>query len=228
MWKFYLCGQMEKTGNLKYLRTVTIILLIGYVLFMLMNFLKGIWDWTFYFGNGELNSLIRFVNYMGKSYFVVYGLIQVLEFVFILFLNHFVKKQQIGKGFHFLIILLSFLPVVNLFLFYIIKRKLNKQIFKYSGMKGVRSDRKIVAIWILMVLLVMYIFIIMPFLMFYVNIPEIVAGAAYYSHISIVVTDCCFLTVSFTWFLYYLEFKRMLNKVDLLGISIHDNALLDD
>lgn len=202
--------------------------MIVYILFMLHNFLKGIWDWTFHFGNGEWNSLIRFANYMGKSYFVIYGLIQVLEFVFILVLNHFVKKQQIGKGFHFLIILLSFLPVVNLFLFYIVKRKLNKQLFKYSGMKGVRSDRKIVAIWILMVLLVMYIFIIMPFLTLYVNSPELVSEAAYYSHFSIMVTDCCLLTVSFTWLLYYLEFKGMLNKIDLNRSEIGDTQLLDD
>lgn len=218
---------MKKTGSLKYLRVLTIILLIVYVLFMLMNFLRGIWDWTFHFGNGEWNSLIRFANYLGKSYFVIYALIQVLEFVFILVLNRFLKKQ-IGKGYHFLIILLSFLPVVNLFLFYIVKRKLNKQLFKYSGMNGVKSDRKIVGIWILMVLLVMYIFIIMPFLMYYVNIPELVSEAAYYSHFSIVVTDCCFLAISFTWFLYYLEFKRVIDKAGSGGNVLNYTSLLDD
>jgi hypothetical protein len=218
---------MEKTGSIKYLKGITIALMIVYILFMFHNFLKGIWDWTFHFGNGEWNSLLRSANYLGKSYFVIYALIQILEFGFIFFLNRFVKRQEIGKGYHFLIILLSFLPLVNLFLFYIVKRKLNKQFFKYSGINGVRSDRKILGIWILMVLLVIYIFIIMPFLTLYVNTPELVSEAAYYPHFSIVVTDCCFLVISFVWLLYYLEFKRMLHQIELIGSSINDNMLLD-
>lgn len=195
---------------------------------MFMNFLKGIWDWAYHFGNGGWEPFFRFANYLGKSYFVIYALIFILEIIFLFILNHFVKKQRIGKGYHFLIVLLSFLPVVNLFLFYIIKRKLNKQIFTYSEMNVVKSDRKIVAIWILMILLVLYIFIIIPFLTFYVNVPELVSAASYYSHISIVVTDCCFLAISFTWFFYYLGFKKMLDKLNLAQTQINDNELLDN
>jgi hypothetical protein len=219
---------MEKIGSIKYLKGVIIALMIVYILFLFQNLLKAIWDWAFYFGNGEWDSFLRFANYTGKFYPVIYTLIQILEFVFTLVLNRFVKKLEIGKGYHFLIILLSFLPVVNLFLFYIVKRKLNKQLFSYSGMNGVRSDRKIVAIWILMVLLVLYIFIIIPFLTFYVKIPELVSGAAYYSHISIVVTDSCLLTTSLIWLFYYLEFRQMLNKIDLNGSRIGNTQLLDN
>ncbi len=225
--KFYFCSQMEKTANLKYLKGIAIMLMIANVFFMFMNFLKGIWDWTFHFGNGGLVAFIRFANGLGKAYSVMYILIYILEISFIIILNRFLKKQGIGKGYHILILLLSFLPVVNLFLFYIIKRKLNQQLFAYSEMNGARSDRKIVVIWILMILLITYIFIILPFLTFYVNIPELVSEAAYYSHISIVVTDSCFLVISFTWFLYYLEFKRMLGKVDLTHTPVNNNELLD-
>ncbi|AEA45422.1 hypothetical protein Fluta_3450 [Fluviicola taffensis DSM 16823] len=195
---------------------------------MLMNFLKGIWDWTFYFGNEEWFFLIRFANYTGKFHFLIYGLIYILEIIFVLALNRFVKKHRIGRGYHLLIVLVSFLPLVNLFLFYILKRKLNKQLFTFSGMNSLRSDRKIVAIWILMILLVIYIFIIIPFLTFYVDIPELVSGAVYYSHISIVVTDCCFLTISLIWFFYYREFKRMLNVLDLNRSGIRNTQLLDN
>ncbi len=228
-WKFYFCVQMEKTGNLKYLKGITIILMIVNVFFVFMNLLKGIWDWAFHFGDGGWGPFLHFANYLGKSYFVVYTLIYILEIIFILILNRLLRKQRIGKGkgYHPLIVLLSFLPVVNLFLFYILKRRLNKQVFAYSELNVVKSDRKIVAIWILMILLVIYIFILVPFLTFYVNVPELVSGAAYYSHISILVADCCFLAISFTWFLYYLEFKRMLDKVDLMHTQINDNALLD-
>jgi hypothetical protein len=218
---------MEKSGNLKSLKGITIILMAVNVFFIFVNFLKGIWDWSFYFGNGGWGPFFRFANYLGKSYFVIYALIFILEIIFLFVLNHFVKKQRIGKGYHFLIVLLSFLPVVNLFLFYVIKRKLNKQVVAYSEMNGVKSDRKIVVIWILMILLVLYIFLIIPFLTFYVYVPELVSSAAYYSHISIVVTDCCFLVISFTWFLYYLGFKKMLDQLNLAQTQINDNALLD-
>lgn len=218
---------MEKTYNLKFLRVVTIIFLIVYSLFMLMNFLKGIWDWTFYFSNGELNSLIRFKNYMGIFHFVIYLLIYILEIVFMLVLNHLVKKHGIGKGYHFLIILLSFLPIANCFLFFIIRRKLNKQLFTYSEMNVRRSDWKIVAIWVLMILFIIYTFLL-PLLIFYVIEPELVSGANYYLHFSILVTDCYFLTTSLIWLVYYLEFKKVLNKIDLNRSGIGNTQLLDD
>jgi hypothetical protein len=216
---------MEKTGGLKYLRGITIIFLIAYLLFMLMNFLKGIWDWTFYFGDGELISLMHIKNYMGKFHLVIYVLIYILEIVFMLVMNHLVKKH--GKGYHFLIILLSFLPVANCFLFYIIKRKLNKQLFNYSGMNVNRSDRKIVTNWILMIFFIIYTFLI-PLLMFYVIVPELVSRAAYYSHISIVVTNCYFFTTSLIGLFYYLEFKEMLNRIESNGSGIGNTQLLDN
>lgn len=218
---------MDKTGSLKYLRIVTIILLIVSILFMLMNFLKGIWDWTFYFGNGELNSLIRIKNHMGKFHLVIYALIYILEIVFLLVSNRLVKKYGMGKGFHFLIILLSFLPIANCFLFYIVKRKLNKLLFTYSGMGVRKSDLKIVTIWILMILFIIYTFLI-PLLMFYVVEPKLVSVADYYLHFSILATDCHFLITSLIWLLYYLEFKQMLNKIDLNRSGIGNTQLLDN
>lgn len=218
---------MEKTGTLKYLNVIVIIFLIAYVLFIPMNFLKGIWDWTFHFGNGELNSLIRFKNHMGKFHFVIYVLICILEILFMFGLNRLVKKHGIGKGYHFLIILLSFLPIANCFLFYIIKRKLNKQLFTYSGMNAKRTDREIVATWVLMILFISYTFLL-PFLMFYVVTPELASGINYYLRFSILVTDCYFLTTSLICLFYYYEFKQMLNKIDLNGIGVGNTQLLDD
>lgn len=225
--KFYFCIQMEKTGSLKYLKVITIILLISNTLFIGMNSLKGFWDWTFYFGNGGWGPFIRFANYLGKSYSVVYGLLYILEICFLIGLNHFVKKQRIGKGYHILIILLSFLPVLNLILFYILKRKLNKKVFDHSRMDGVRSNWKISFIWILMILLVIFVFIIVPFLTFYITVPEVVSTASYYLHYSYLVTDCCLLITSLIWFFYYLEFQRMLDRIDLTQALINDNSLLD-
>ncbi len=218
---------MEKTGNLNNLKVVTIILLVVYVLFMLMNFLKGIWDWTFYFGNGELNSFLKFKNYMGKFHLLIYVLIYILEIIFMLVLNQLVKKQGIGKGYHLLIVLLSFLPVANIFLFYMIRRKLNKQLFAYSEMNVRKSDLKIVATWILMILFIIYTFLI-PLIMFYAAVPELVSIANDQLRYSIFVTDCYFLTTSLIWVLYCLEFKQVLNKIDLNRSGMASTQLLDN
>jgi hypothetical protein len=217
---------MEQTNNLKYLKGVTIILLVVYTLFVLMNFLHGIWDLVFHFGNGELNFLIHIKNYTGGFHFVLYVLTHVLEICFMLVLNRFVKINGIGKGYRFLIILLSFVPVANCFLFYIIKRKLNKELFTYSGMNGVGSDRKIIATWVLMIVFVVYTFLI-PLLTYYLNSPELVSEAASFMSFSRLITDGYFLASSFIYLFYYMEFKRMLDKVDLMHTQINDNVLLD-
>ncbi len=224
--KFYFCDLMEKNRNLKYLKGVTIALLVVYMLFVLMNFLHGIWDFVFHFGNGELDFLIPIKNYTGEFHFVLYVLTYVLEIVFLLVLNHFVKKEGIGKGYHFLLVLLSFVPIANCFLFYILKRKLNRELFIYSGMKEISSDRKIVTAWVLMIVFVIYVFLV-PFLTYYLNSPELVSEAASFMRFSKLITDSYFLSTSLIWLIYYLEFKRMLNRIDLTHSPINDNSLLD-
>jgi hypothetical protein len=192
-----------------------------------MNFLKGIWDWAFHVGYGELSTLIKFQNIAGKFHLAVYVTVYLMEILFMLALNHFVKKNGIGKGYHVLIVLLSFLPVVNCFLFFILKRKLNKQLFAYSGVSVRWSDGKLIAVWILMIVFVIMA-ILIPVMIFYLSSPELVSKTAYYMRYSTLAVDGYFLTTSLIYFFYYLEFKRMLNKVDLLKSGISDNQLLDD
>ena len=43
----------------------------------------------------------------------------------------------------------------------------------------------------------------------------------------LLIVDGYFLISSLIYFFYYLEFKRMLNKLDLMHTQINDNALLD-
>ena len=201
-------------------------LLAAYVPFSLMNFLKGIWDWAFYVGFGELDSLIKFQNYAGNLHLTVYVSVYLLEIIFMLALNRFVKRNGIGKGYHVLIVLLSFLPLANCFLFFIFKRKLNKQLFAYSGMNGVGSDRKVIVSWVLMIVFIVFA-ILIPVLIFYLGSPELVLKAAYFMRFSTLAVDGYFLISSLIYFFYYLEFKRMLNKLDLMHTQINDNALLD-
>lgn len=219
---------MEKKNDLNYLRRITLILLAVYLLFALMNFLKGIWNFAFHFSFGEVSSLIKFQNYAGKFHLGVYVSVYLLEIIFMLILNRFVRKIGIGKGYHVLIVLLSFLPLANCFLFFMLKRKLNKQLFDYSGISGKMSDRKLIGAWVLIIIFVLS-SLIAPLLVMYLSSPEAVSEVSYnWGRFSWLISDSYFLSTSLIYLFYYLEFKKMLHKVDLMRNGISDNQLLDD
>lgn len=221
-------AQMEKKSGLNYLRSITLILLVVYMLFTLMNFLKGVWNFAFHFNYGELGPPIKFQNYAGKFHLVVYVSVYLLEIVFMLILNRFVRKNGIGKGYHVLIVLLSFLPLANCFLFFMLKRKLNKQLFDYSGISGKMSDRKLIAAWVLIIIFVLS-SLIAPLLIMYLSSPEAVSEVSHnWGRFSLLITDSYFLSTSLIYLFYYLEFKKMLHKLDLMRNDISDNQLLDD
>ena len=187
---------MEKKNGLNSLRRITLILLIAYMLFTLMNFLKGAWNFAFHFNYEELSPPIKFQNYAGKFHLAVYVSVYLLEIVFMLILNRFVRKNRIGKGYHVLIVLLSFLPLANCFLFFMLKRKLNKQLFECSGISGKTSDRKLITAWVLIIIFVLS-SLIAPLLMMYLSSPEAVSEVSYYwGRFSWLITDSYFLSTS--------------------------------
>lgn len=216
---------MEKTKDLRRLKGIVIILLLVYVLFTLMNVLRGIWEYFIFFGKGELYFLAGFKDYASGIHLAVYASTYLMEIIFLFVLNRFIKKYRIGKGYHFLIILLSFLPIMNCFLFFIIKRKLNKQLMTDCGVNWSRSDHKIVANWILMVLFVFLSFVIPILSVYLTSKPNASSVTMYWSKVSILVKDTYFFTTSLIQLLYYLEFKRVLDRVEpgITAASLLDN-----
>lgn len=68
-----------------------------------------------------------------------------------------------------------------------------------------------------------------PLLMMYLSSPELVSEISYnWGRSSMLIKDCYFLTTSLIYLFYYLEFKKMLNKINLMKSGISDNQLLDD
>lgn len=59
-------AQMEKKNGLNSLRRITLILLVVYMLFTLMNFLKGVWNFAFHFNYGELKSSDKISKLCGE------------------------------------------------------------------------------------------------------------------------------------------------------------------
>ena len=152
----------------------------------------------------------------------------ILQFIFMLMVNQFVRKHQPGKGFHFLLIIVAFIPVINYVFLYIVWRKLNKQLVTYFGKNPAKSDRKIVALWIL-VLGGIVVALLMPAWIYYSDSPESVSGIAYYaSYYGQLIKSIYLLLMSFLYLTYYLEFKRLLDQADLEMNTLNDSSLLDD
>lgn len=65
--------------------------------------------------------------------------------------------------------------------------------------------------------------------MMYLSSPEAVSEVSYYwGRFSWLITDSYFLSTSLIYLFYYQEFKRMLQKLNLMSSDISDNQLLDD
>ena len=225
-WKFYFCVVMEKTPELTYLKRITIIFLVLFTFFMLATLLESVCSGMIYSGKSFHSDKFRlFLEYEGRLYFGLNVCAYILHLVFLLIANSFVKKRLGEKGTHFLMVLLAFLPIANYFLRYIIWRRLNRQVFNYSGVAWIKSDRKIKAIWILTLTsetLGLLLPFLMPFFYRYMTVTEI----GEFSMFRIFIITICQLFVSIFYFLYYLEFKKVLYKAQL-PLTVQ-SSLLDD
>lgn len=207
---------MEKTPELTYLKRIAIVMLVLFAFMLLMRLLEALLlggmiysGYTFDYPD----NLMLFVQYESRASFYVNISTYILQVVFLLIANRFVKKRQGEKGFHFLIVLLAFIPVVNYFLRFIIWRKFNKQVFNYSGVEWRKSDRKIKTVWVLTLISETFRLIVpflVPFFHYYLTVLEV-------GKLSIGINftrEIVQLLICIIYFLYYLEFKRTLDKAD--------------
>ncbi|MNU54892.1 hypothetical protein D3C71_439560 [compost metagenome] len=209
--------------NLKLIAKSFIVL---YILFILINVLELFWNGFLFFDSHKMDFLSSLIKIEKKVHYCANIFDYALQCVFLLFMNHFVKKNEVGKGYHFLIILLAFVPLVNWFLLYIIWRKLNQAVFTSFGTNPMRSDRKIVFIWIL-ILTSLIIAILMSVILFYSKSPELVSLVNRLEGLGPVVRSVFLLFVSFTYLFYFLEFNSMVSDKTPEAVIIRENQLLD-
>ncbi|MNK12947.1 hypothetical protein D3C87_310250 [compost metagenome] len=215
---------MEKTGNLKYLRGITTLFLVLYVVFILMNLLESFWyslDVTH-----PLKSLLHTFIKQEKK---VHGWLDVLDFgariVFSLLCNQYVKRNSLGKSYHFLVVLLGFLPVFYYFLYFMIWRKLNRSIVTHSGANFTGSDRMIIFMWIL-ILLHTIIPIVYITLIYSVDSPEIVSRLIYWKRFELSGRAVFALIFSIVYLSYFWKFRKAITNREP-DLIVKDNQLID-
>lgn len=137
------------------LKRFTVFFLFSYILLSLMSALESVCYGSLLANMHTNSGMTRsdfFYSMMEHEIRVHYWLkllTYISLFFFMAFWNHLVKKHQFGKGFHVLIILLGFLPLVNYVLLYVLWRSLNKTLYIRAGKNYNKSDQLIILIWIL-------------------------------------------------------------------------------
>lgn len=216
---------MNKTPELIYLKRITIVFLGLFTFFVLASILESVSYGMIYSGKiFHSDQFLLFLKYEGRLHFWLNVCAYILHAVFLLIANRFVKKRLGDKGFHFLIVLLAFLPIANYFLLYMIWIKLNRSVFDYSGTNANQSKWNIITIWVLTLIaetLSLFLPLLMPVFYRYMSIVEI----GEFSMLRIFMISICQLLISVFYFLYYLQFKRVLDRSEDV---ILNNSLLDD
>jgi hypothetical protein len=214
------------------LKRINYLNLALYGLFICFNLLEIGWNgYTYSLGN-KLIILDR-MGSLNKFMQIELGIHTILNFVslavliaFLLFCNRMTKKNDLGKSFHFLLILLGFFPIASLFLYYIIWRRLNQNLFKHFGVSYKESDRIIVGTWVLELSYrggAIFFWIAG----FYSNNPEFVSKITYLKELEPLIHSVYLLVVSVLYFLYYLNFHRGILKSQSGIRDLIKNDLID-
>ena len=182
--------------------------IVLYVTFVLMNFLELIWNCSRLFDHrppGPLDYLME--QELGFHKWL--NLISYFTFIFFLLVcNHFVRKHGLGKGYHFLVVLLGFFPVAYYFLFFIIWRKLNKVLFIYSGENPLKSDRKIIVVWVFVLL--SFVGTVIQFSSpYFLSNPGILSTIGYLIPYIPIIHSVYLLGFSVVCLTYFFEFRRI-------------------
>lgn len=213
--------------NLKRITNINIIL---YIVFIVLNVIELIWYsnqlYVYYHKivvHNKISSteaLMQMeVTFHTLMNFVSYGvtIIQLLLF------NHYVKRNNLGKHYHWLLILVAFIPVIHYFLYYLIWLKLNKLLLNSLGKESKSSDRKIILIWMLVVI-VSALSSFYPYLSAYVAATEGVFSLSRLVMTYAIFNVTVLLTVSIVELLYLMEFRNALKDSDQ---ELSENQLLD-
>lgn len=214
---------MEDTAKLKYLKGIILISIVFYVLFIVFNLIEGMWEVLPFFGFSG-NALKRVMSVeAGIHYWANYA-DYLVQIVFMLLLNRFVRKYTRAKGYHFLLIILAMVPVVNYVLIFVFWRKLNREFFVHSGADPLKSDGKIVSIWFIQ-LGYLVLGISFALTVYFMKSPGLISAVGYYSRFADLGKAMYLLLISMLGLLYYLEFKRVLDRVEpgITAASLLDN-----
>lgn len=224
--KFYFCDHMENTTKLKYLKGIVLASIAFYILFIILNTLEGIWEGAVFFGIDRTGTM-KIMAIEGKIHFWADNADYLLQLAFFLVLNRFVRKYTPGKGFHFLLVIAAFIPLVNYIFVFIIWKRLNREFCAYSGMNASKSDGKITGVWI-----IQWAYLVLTLsltaILYYSGSPELISSVTYYARFAYLVKSVALLVVSVIYLLYYLELRRALNRAEP-GISdVSTVELLDN
>ncbi len=208
------------------LKRITFFFIVLYLLFILLNGFESFWNSLV-----SLDPLKQTLFPVMKQETLIHRWLDILDFagkvIFLLVCNHVVRKNKLGKSYHFLIVLLSFVPIVYSVLSFILWRKLNRSLFIYSGKDFIRSDRKIILIWILVIIRV-FVPLIYLILVDYSNSPELVTTVMSYKNYELIASSVYALIFSLVYLSYFWEFRKIVRDIGPRTIPISENQLLDD
>lgn len=210
---------------MQYLRRISLVFIVLYLLFIAMNALEAFWH-----GLETVSPLKSWMNPFMRQERSVHFWLDMLDFIlkilFLALLNYFVRKNKLGKGYHFLIVLLAFLPLVYSVLSFVIWRKLNRSVFMSSGRRFTWSELKIVCLWVLVILQT-----IIPTVYFvlvnYSDSPEFISRLIHIKRYEFFVHSLEAFVFSIIYLLYFVEFRKTIGEVKLADVRIGENQLLD-
>jgi len=217
---------------MKNLKWITSLNLVLYGLFICVNILELIWNGYIYsLGNKWIISeSMSFSTFFMKSEIKVHTILNwtslVALILFLVFANRFVKKNDLGKSYHFLIVILAFVPFVSYFLYYIIWRKLNQSVFRYLGGSVKESDRVIVLIWILELSVILG-SVLLTSVQYYSNSPELVSLATRLKDFELIAHSVYLLILSILYLFYFVHFKKRIMQGESGVRDMSENELID-
>lgn len=214
------------------LKHFTVFFLFSYLLLLLMGIVESVWYAGIFTSMNDTLGWERLSNFYPlmeqevRIHFWLKLLSYISLFFFMVFWNHLVKKHRLGKGYHVLIILLGFLPLVNYALLYVIWRDLNKALYIRAGKRYSRSDQLIIFIWISTVLTSVLPFLV-PFFSTYYSSSVSITMIAYYSTLLTFIHSVCLAIISLLLLLYFLGLKQTILLLQDSDRKIDDHELLD-
>lgn len=213
---------------MKNLKWITYLNLVLYGLFICLNLVELIWNSNLYSWGPDLHTSGS--SFFMKAELLIHDILNIVATVaiilFLMFCNYFVKKNELGKSYHFLLVLLGFFPIANYFLLFIIWRKLNQSLFNYFGMSYKSTDRLIVLLWVLE--------------LSYVLCPTLITIAQYYSHnpelvmlvskltiLGPIARSVYLFVISVFYVSYFIGFKKGMKKSESGVRDMIENELID-
>lgn len=204
---------------------------IFYAVFILLNLIELSWysnQLSHYYHKIVVHKKISETEVLIQAEVSFHSFLNVASYVLtivqLFFFNRYVKRNNLGKSYHWLIILVAFIPVVHYFLYYFIWLKLNKLIMHSFGKKSTSSDRKIILIWVL-VLVVSIFSLIYPYLSAYIAATQGIFSVSRLIMITVIFNVTVLLMVSIIELFYLVEFRKVLKNA---GGELSENQLLDD